>query len=174
MFYLSDWRCTEPQTLKTLNFVLVFNIKIIPWSYFYVTFNCSYKFVHFSPVNFVLMSLMILTLYVCIYYCQKLVNFYWKSGQCAWCHAMYLYKKICCSNTFISLFANKKISASLCLYMPLSIRTERDEEFLSHFPYIVLYWQNLWWMMKCLQSLLQHVAVQQQLFGSGTQLMVHL
>jgi len=93
--------------------MLVFDIKIIPWSYFYVTFNCSYKFVHFSPVNFMLISLMILTLYVCLHYCQKLINFYWKSGQCVWCHAMYLYKKICCSNTWIFLFANKK---SLPLY----------------------------------------------------------
>lgn len=48
--------------------MLVFDIKIIPWSYFYVNFSCSYKFVHFLPVTFMLISLMILTLYVCLCY----------------------------------------------------------------------------------------------------------
>lgn len=97
--------------------MLVFHIKIILWSYFYVTFNCSYKFIHFSPVTIMLISLMILTLYVCLYYCQKLINLYWKSGQCLWCHATYLYKNVCCSNIWLSLFANKNISASLCIHI---------------------------------------------------------
>ena len=114
--------------------MFVFDIKITPWSYFYATFNFSNKFVHFLPITFMLISLKILTLYACLYYCQKLVNFYWKSGQCVCCHATYLYKKISCSSTWISLFSNKKNSASLSIYKVVQIWPGLIF-FCSHNPY---------------------------------------